>query len=376
MSKKIDLIKKLLAEADIKINGSRPWDIQVYNEDLYNRIIKEGSLGLGESYMDAWWDADKLDQFFYHLLKANLDEKVKGDWSIMIFILFNFLFNRQRKSRAFIIGQHHYDLGNDLYQAMLDPRMVYTCGYWHLPLGGEATSLAEAQENKLDLVCRKLNLQAGQSVLDIGGGWGSFAKYAAQKYGAKVTVLTVSTKQVELGKKMCAGLPVDFLLQDYRDVEGKFDHVVSLGMVEHVGYRNYRTYMKVVARCLSDDGLFLLHTIGSNESVKRNDSWLEKYIFPNSMLPSIKQFGQAFEGLFVMEDWQNFSADYHPTLMAWFDNFNKHWPELNYKYNDKFYRMWKYYLLSSAASFRSRKNQLWQIVLSKKGVSGGYRSVR
>jgi len=370
-NKKLLMIQNLLDAADIKINGTRPWDIQVYNDKLYDRVMRDGSIGLGEAYMDGWWDAEKLDEFFFRVLGADLDKKVKGNWKLIFFVLFNYLFNIQNKKRAFAIGKHHYDLGNDLYVAMLDPRMTYTCGYFKNALG-----LAEAQEAKLDLVCRKLNLQPGQTVLDIGGGWGSFAKFAAEKYGAKVTVLTVSKEQVALGQKMCADLPVNFLLKDYRDVEGKFDHIVSLGMIEHVGYKNYRTYMKVVERCLSDSGLFLLHTIGGNESVKMTDPWIEKYIFTNSMLPSIKQLGQAFENLFVMEDWQNFSADYDPTLMAWFANFEKHWPELKPNYDDRFYRMWKYYLLSSAASFRSRKNQLWQIVLSKKGVPGGYTSVR
>lgn len=372
MSNKISaLVQNLLDLADIKINGRRPWDIQVHNEALYRRVMKEGSLGLGEAYVDGWWDAEKLDEFFFRVLSANLDKKIKGNWRLMFFILINFLFNRQNKNRAFIVGQRHYDLGNDLYQAMLDPRLTYTGGYWR-----EATNLADAQEAKLDLVCRKLNLQPGQSVLDIGGGWGSFAKFAAEKYGAKVTVVTVSAAQVELGQKLCAGLPVSFLLQDYREIKGKFDHLVSLGMIEHVGFKNYRTYLKVAAACLSENGLFLLQTIGSNESVKTTDPWMEKYIFPNSMLPSIKQLGRAFEGLFTMEDWQNFSADYEPTLLAWFANFESHWLELKEKYGERFYRLWKYYLLSCAGSFRARKNQLWQLVLSPKGVPGGYHSVR
>ncbi|HZJ41871.1 MAG TPA: cyclopropane fatty acyl phospholipid synthase [Patescibacteria group bacterium] len=370
-NKKLNFIKKLLNKADIQINGHRPWDIQVHNEALYDRILQDGSMGLGEAYLDAWWDVQKLDEFFFRVLNADLDNKIKQNLQLMLFIIFNSLFNRQRKSRAFIIGQHHYDLGNDLYQAMLDPRLTYTGAYWD-----KATNLAEAQEAKLDLVCRKLKLQAGQNILDIGGGWGSWAKYAAEKYDVKVTVLTVSKEQVALGQELCAGLPVTFLLQDYREVQGQFDHVVSLGMVEHVGYKNYRTYMEVASRCLKDSGLFLLHTIGGNTSVKRNDPWIEKYIFPNSMLPSVKQLGQAFEDIFVMEDWHNFSAYYDPTLMAWFKNFDDHWLELKDKYGDRFYRMWKYYLLSSAASFRSRKNQLWQIVLSKKGIPGRYKSVR
>ncbi len=367
--KTISFVRDLLALADIKVNGNRPWDIQVHNEKLYQRLIQEGSLGLGEAYLDGWWDVQQLDEFFFRVLSANLEQKVKDNWSTSLFLLSNILFNRQSKKRAFIIGQKHYDLGNDLYQAMLDPRLTYTCGYWR-----QARNLLEAQEAKLDLVCRKLNLQAGQSILDIGGGWGSFAKFAAEKYGVQVTVITVSKQQVDLGKKLCAGLPIEFILQDYRDISGKFDHLVSLGMIEHVGYKNYRTYLEIAAQHLKDKGLFLLHTIGGNKSVKVTDPWIEKYIFPNSMLPSIKQLGQAFEGLFVMEDWQNFSADYDPTLMAWFANFDKHWPELKTKYSQRFYRLWKYYILSSAASFRARKNQLWQIVLSKSGVLGGYRS--
>ncbi len=367
--KTISFVRDLLALADIKVNGNRLWDIQVHNKKLYQRLIQEGSLGLGEAYLDGWWDVQQLDEFFFRVLSANLEQKIRDNWSTSLFLLSNILFNRQNKKRAFIIGQKHYDLGNDLYQAMLDPRLTYTCGYWR-----QARNLLEAQEAKLDLVCRKLNLQAGQSILDIGGGWGSFAKFAAEKYGVQATVITVSKQQVDLGKKLCAGLPIEFILQDYRDISGKFDHLVSLGMIEHVGYKNYRTYLEIAAQHLKDKGLFLLHTIGGNKSVKVTDPWIEKYIFPNSMLPSIKQLGQAFEGLFVMEDWQNFSADYDPTLMAWFANFDKHWPELKTKYSQRFYRLWKYYILSSAASFRARKNQLWQIVLSKSGVLGGYRS--
>ena len=236
-----------------------------------------------------------------------------------------------------------------------------------------------AQEAKLDLVCRKIGLKPGMTVLDIGCGWGSFAKYAAEKYGAHVTGITVSKAQVELGKKLCKGLPVKFQLIDYRGVKGKYDRVVSLGMFEHVGYKNYRRYMEVVHRCLKDNGLFLLHTIGGNVSAKANDAWTEKYIFPNSLSPSASQLTKAYEGLFVMEDWHNFGIYYDKTLMAWHNNFNKGWEKLrekNEKYDERFKRMWNYYLLSCAGSFRARNIQLWQIVLSKNGVSGGYKSIR
>ena len=277
------------------------------------------------------------------------------------------LANLQNQTRVHGNIKHHYDIGNDLYKAMLDKRMVYTCAYWD-----ETRSLDEAQEVKLEMVCRKLGLQQGQRILDIGCGWGSFARYAAENYGANVVGITISKEQVELGMRLCSGLPVQIRLQDYRDLNEKFDHVVSLGMFEHVGYKNYKTYMETVASSLSDNGVFLLQTIGSNISVHTTDTWINKYIFPNSMLPSIKQIGQSIERLFVMEDWRNFGTHYDKTLMAWFQNFDSNWNSLKSNYTDRFYRMWKYYLLSCAGAFRSRKTQLWQIALSKNGLMDGF----
>ena len=355
-------IQTLLVDADVQINGSQPWDIEVHNTELYQRVLSQGSIGLGESYMDGWWDCYALDEFFYKILSAELDEKVRN-WKVLIQHLQASFLNLQRKSRAFHIGEHHYDMGNELYKLMLDKRMAYSCAYWK-----DAETLDQAQEAKLDLIARKINLKKGMKVLDIGCGWASFAGYAAEKYGAEVIGVTVSKEQVKLGNELCHGLPVKIRLQDYRDLDEKFDHVVSVGMIEHVGQKNYRTFMKVVHRCLKDSGLFLLHTIGGNKSVKNCDPWIEKYIFPNSMLPSIKQLATSFEGLFVVEDWQNYGADYDRTLMAWFENFDENWNKIKHVYDERFYRMWKYYLLACAGSFRARKNQLWQIVLSKKGL--------
>lgn len=362
--------QELLALAGIEIDGKNPWDIHVHNERFYRRVFGGGSLALGENYMDGWWDAEELDAFFDKVFSAELNRKL-----ITLPLLFHIararLRNLQDDSRAFIVGEQHYDVGNDLYTRMLDARMTYTSGYWK-----GATTLNKAQEAKLDLVCRKLNIQKGQKILDVGCGWGSFAKFAAEKYGADVVGITVSKEQEKLAKENTKGLSVDIRLSDYREVDEQFDCIVSLGMFEHVGYKNYRKYMEVMRRNLKDSGLFLLHTIGSNRSVWTTDPWIEKYIFPGGMLPSIKQIGKSIEGLFVMEDWHNFGADYDKTLMAWFKNFNAAWPELKDAYGERFYRMWKYYLLASAGSFRSRKNQLWQIVLSKKGVQGGYQSIR
>ncbi|KKR21996.1 MAG: Cyclopropane-fatty-acyl-phospholipid synthase [Parcubacteria group bacterium GW2011_GWE2_39_37] len=368
-----DFASNLLKAADIKINGSRPWDVKIYQDKLYNRILRQGSIGLGESYVDGWWEAERLDEFFHRALRAKLDRavKIKRDWKALLFIVGQVLINHQTKSGSQIVGEQHYDLGNDLFEAMLDKRMVYTCGYWK-----NADNLDQAQEDKLDLVCKKLQLKPGQSILDIGCGWGSFAKFAAERYGASVTGITISKEQVTLGNKLCAGLPVKIINQDYREIQGRFDHIVSLGMFEHVGYKNYRTYMKMVHKHLKDDGLFLLHTIGSLKTVKINEAWIDKYIFPNAMLPSIAQIGKSLEGLFVMEDWHNFGADYDKTLMAWLENFEKAWPQLEPIYGQRFYRMWKFFLAACAGGFRARKMQLWQIILSKNGVANGYTSFR
>ncbi len=363
--------QRILSYADIAINGNRPWDLQVHNPYFYKRVLTHGSLGLGESYMDGWWDSQQLDQFFDHLLQAKIDKKAVSRLQLFLPFVKAMLSNLQDKHKAKEVGEKHYDIGNDLYQAMLGKRMVYTCGYWK-----GAKNLGQAQEAKLDLVCRKLGLKKGQRILDIGCGWGSFAKYAAKKYKVEVVGITISKEQVDLGRELCKGLPVEIRLQDYREVNEKFDHVVSLGMFEHVGYKNYRTYMEKVHQCLKDEGLFLLQTIGGNSSVRMIDRWLNKYIFPNSMLPSIKQIGASIENIFVMEDWHNFGLDYDKTLMAWFDNFHKNWATLKEKYGEYFYRMWKYYLLSCVGTFRSRRNQLWQIVLSKRGVTNGYQTVR
>lgn len=362
MSQSKKTILELFSLAGITIDGNNPYDIQVFNEKFYKRVLKETALGLGESYMDGWWDCQALDQFFDLILRARLNEKVKGDWKMMWHFLRPKLFNLQKLSRAFRVGQHHYDIGNDLYQAMLDNRMLYTCGYWK-----DADNLDKAQEDKLELVCRKINLEPGMKVLELGCGWGSFAKYAAENYGVEVTAVTVSERQVELGSELCKGLPVKIMLEDYRNVSGKYDRVISIGIMEHVGYKNYRIYMEVTDRCLDDDGIAFFHTIGGNVSTTITNAWTNKYIFPNGMIPSIAQLGKAMEGLFVMEDWHNIGPDYDKTLMAWHANFEAAWTDLKEKYGERFYRMWRYYLLSAAGSFRSRLNQLWQVVMTKPG---------
>jgi cyclopropane-fatty-acyl-phospholipid synthase len=312
--------------------------------------------------MDGWWDVEALDQMIDRVLRARLDSVVKGDLKLKWYYLRSKLFNLQAPEHAGEVAQRHYDIGNDLYAAMLDKRMNYTCAYWR-----NAHDLDEAQEAKLELVCRKLGLEPGMTVLEMGCGWGAFAKYAAEKYGVHVTAVNISKAQVELARELCKGLPVEVKLQDYREVTGKYDRVVSIGLMEHVGYKNYRTYMEVVDRTLKDDGIAFFHTIGGNRSVTTANPWTTKYIFPNGMIPSIAQLAKAMENLFVVEDWHNFGPDYDTTLMAWYKNFTEAWPRFRDKYGDRFFRMWSYYLLTSAAGFRSRSSQLWQVVMTKPG---------
>ncbi len=374
-----NVIEQLLAPADIRMNGKRAWDIQVKNDRFYNRVLHQGTLGIGESYMDGDWECDQIDELTNKAVSANITDQIAKNPRLVIQAVLARMTNANPKNKAFEIADQHYNLGNDLFEAMLDKEMVYTCGYWK-----EAKILDDAQEAKLDLICQKVGLQKGMHVLDIGGGWGSFAKFAAEKYGTHVVNVTVSKEQVALANERCKGLPVENVLMDYRDAtadkllgKGKrFDRIVSIGMFEHVGHDRYRLYMEIVRTCLADDGLFLLHTIGTNTSQSGVDPWLTKYIFPNSALPSIKRIAESFEGLFVMEDWHNLSTDYDKTLMAWHANFEKHWPELKDNYSERFYRMWHFYLLCCAGMFRSRTLQLWQIVLSPKGVPGGYESIR
>jgi len=309
--------------------------------------------------MDGWWNCEQLDEFFYRLVGTRLHYQFKT-WTDYLAVVEANIINRQSKSRAYHVGKRHYDIGNNLYRCMLDKNLIYSCGYWR-----EASDLDAAQEAKLDLVCKKLMLEPGMRVLDIGCGWGGTAKFAAERYGVEVVGATVSEQQALIAKQLCSGLPIEIKLQDYRDIDGTFDRIYSLGMFEHVGFKNYPGYMRFIADHLTEDGLFLLHTIGANYTDKVGNAWVEKYIFPNSMLPSIAQIGSATENLLIMEDWQNFGSDYDRTLMAWFENFDHHWPSLKEGYDERFYRMWKYYLLGFAGTFRVRENQLWQIVFTR-----------
>ncbi|WP_455424626.1 cyclopropane fatty acyl phospholipid synthase [Dryocola sp. LX212] len=361
------IANEMLTRAGITVNGPHPFDIQVKHPDFFKRVLQEGSLGLGESFMDGWWDCERLDAFFSKVIRAGLEHQLPHHIKDTLRIAAARLVNLQSKKRAWIVGKEHYDLGNDLFSRMLDEHMQYSCGYWK-----EAATLSEAQDAKLKMICDKLHMEPGMTLLDIGCGWGGLAEYAARHYGVKVHGVTISAEQQKMAQDRCAGLDVTILLQDYRDLNEQFDRIVSVGMFEHVGPKNYATYFKVVDRNLKPDGIFLLHTIGSNKTDNNVDPWIDKYIFPNGCLPSVRQIAEASEGHFVMEDWHNFGADYDKTLMAWDERFHASWPEIADNYSERFKRMFSYYLNACAGAFRARDIQLWQVVFSR-GVENGLR---
>ena len=363
-------VESLLSHAGVRVNGDAPADVRVSDARFFDRVLSGGILGLGESYMDGWWNTDDLQGLLRRLIEARLGEQIRtlsDGWLWMV----SRIRNRQREQRAFTVGEQHYDLGNDLYEAMLGPAMVYSCGYWR-----DAADLAAAQEAKLDLVYRKAELAPGMHVLDIGCGWGEALRRASQECGTTGVGVTISREQADHARARCRGLPVEIRLSDYRTLNERFDRIVSIGMFEHVGVKNYRRYFEVARRCLTEDGLFVLHTIGGNISGNHTNAWIDRYIFPNAVIPSAAQIAHAVEGLFVMEDWHNFGADYARTLMAWRANFDAAWPRLSHRYDERFRRMWHFYLDSTCANFEARGLHVWQLVLSPTGVRGGYVAAR
>jgi len=364
MAEAKSLFTGILAHAGVAVNGPHPWDIHVHDERLYPSVLARKNLGLGEAYTAGWWDCERIDEFFHRILSSGAGQRVKGGLRLVCALFPALVLNLQSPARAETVARRHYDLGNDLFAAFLDPYLQYSCAYFK-----DTTDLAEAQKRKLRLICDKLGLREGERLLDIGCGWGGLARFAAEEYGCRVVGINISREQIAFGREFTAGLPVEIRACDYRAMDERFDKIVSVGMFEHVGSRNYRTFMQTVARCLKPGGLFLLHTIGANVSARTCDPWITKYIFPNGMLPSIGQIGRAAEEHLVMEDWHNLGPHYDTTLMSWLRNFRAAWPQLQPRYGEAFGRMWEYYLQSCAGAFRARDIQLWQIVFSTPGAA-------
>ncbi len=360
------IVKGFLGQAGIGVNGDSPWDIRVHDQRFYGRVLRDRSLGLGESYMEGWWDCDRLDQLFARLCAARLDETAaRRPIPKFLDALLEHLQNRQSRSRAGEVAEKHYDLDNRMFLSWLDRHTQYSCGYF-----AGTDDLDEAQERKLDLICRKLSLSPGDEVLDVGCGWGGFCSFAAERYGCRVTGVNIAREQVEHAREACTdtGLDVAILRRDYRELSGTFDKIVSIGMFEHVGSKNHKTFMRSIGNCLRAGGMFLLHTIGTNVTATGCDAWIRKYIFPNGDVPSLAQIARAAEGIFVVEDVHNFGPHYDRTLMAWHERFEAAWPRLKKDYPEMFRRMWEYYLLSCAGAFRARALQVWQIVMTPMGT--------
>lgn len=365
------IMEKNLQEIGVTINGNKPYDIQIHDTKFFSRVLRDQTIGAGEAYMEGMWDCERLDELFFRVCYYNIDSRFYSPLKIFLTNVKNTLFNQQSREKAAEVAKCHYDLGPSLYEAMLGKSLAYTCGYWKT-----ADNLDDAQFAKYELVCKKLMLKPGEKVLEIGCGMGGLAKYMAENYNCEVVAIDISHQQATYAKQHCRNLPVTVYETDYRDVDiynpnkEKFDKIVSVGVLEHIGFKNYDLLLNIAREFIKEDGIFLLHSIGSNVSMRSCNPWIDKYIFPNGMLPSLKQLGPAFEKRFIVEDLQNFGFYYDPTLLAWHKNFNDHWPELkgNYNNDEKFRRMMNYYLLSCAGAFRARGMQLWQFILTPKGI--------
>ncbi len=367
MFKARNFIEPLLEKAGIAINGPGPQDMQVHDQRIFGRMLRHKNLGLGEGYMQGWWDCRRIDEFICRLLIAEADKRVQDSLLLCLANLPRKFINLQTKRGARHVARRHYDLSNDLFLSFLDQNKQYSCAYF---INGD--DLEQAQIRKLEMICNKLELGPQDSLLDIGCGWGGLARYAAETRGCQVTAVNISREQTDYAAQYCAGLPVKIERKDYREVQGRFSKIVSVGMFEHVGRKNHRIFMNTVHRLLDSRGILLLHTIGDNESKDRCDPWISKYIFPRGLVPGIADMAKAADGLFVMEDWHNFGPHYDKTLMAWQANFEKSWNNLSLGFGKTFKRMWNYYLLSCAGAFRARSMQLWQIVFTKQGMRQPY----
>lgn len=366
-----NVIASLFGRAGITLNGSEPWDIQVKNDRFFRRSLR-GSLGFGESYMEGDWDVGSIDALFRRIIRYDISDSLMVMLNRLRLDLKSRLTNMQSRIGSRAIAETHYDLDHRLYELFLGPWNQYTCCFYD-----KATTLEEAEVEKLEMVCNKLDLQPGDRVMDIGCGWGGFAKYAAETRGCHVTGVSISVEQIAYARKYTAGLPVDIIECDYRDLpkryeDGSFDKVVIIGMIEHVGYKNYRHLFEVVHRMLNDVGLFLLHTIGNSTVTTVVDPWIEKYIFRNSMAPAASQLTHAMERLFTLQDWENYGHYYPSTLAHWQERFEANWPRIEAietanRFDERFRRMFNYYFLSCKAGFETEDILLWHLVMSKAG---------
>jgi cyclopropane-fatty-acyl-phospholipid synthase len=363
-------VEKLLDKCNIKINGTNPQDIIVHDDRFYKMVLSSGELGLAESYMYKYWSSNNLYETLY-LLSKNFNKLSYIDFNFNDFLNMtkSYLFNNQTIEKALVDVQSHYDIGNDLYTRMLDNNMQYTCAFFQ-----DTNDLNTAQEQKMDLIGQKLNLKPGDTLLDIGCGWGYLINYLSKKYNVQGLGITLSEEQLKYAEiNFKNNSNASYKLMDYRNIpkDMKFTKIVSVGMLEHVGNKNYEEYFDIVHDHLTDDGIALIHTIGCQNSLRGISSgsgsgskFIDKYIFPNGHIPTWDEISPIVSKKFLIQDWQNFGKYYDNTLQSWYKNINSKWDEIP-NYDEKFKRMWNFYLLGCAANFNLCHMNLWQILITK-----------
>lgn len=352
---------------------SAPITVRVRDSRLYGRLVAQGSLALGESYADGWWDVEgeRLQELFSVLFANNVDRLFNGgflpriigrvrSWRLGI--------NRARAAHDDI--RVHYDLSNEFFAQMLDKTMTYSCGY----AATESDSLEQMQQNKLKRIAAKLQLQRGGTLLDIGCGWGGLLTYVGENFPEVQGVgITLSEEQYEFARRRLRekGLQDRMRVQllDFRDLAGSFDFVVSVGMFEHVGLPSYGDFFQAVRRVLQPTGTALLHTIGVEEEPRRlQDPWIERYIFPGSRLPRLEELVRgAREGDLAVGHIENWRPHYALTLRHWRKNFKEGWSaitKLGRSFDGRFFRVWDFYLQVCEACFIDSTVELYQVMLS------------
>lgn len=330
-------------------------------------LLRSPSVGFGDCYTEGLIEihGDML-AFANEVTAAITNKKDSGYYGPKIrSLLYALRVNSLDRSRHNV--RHHYDLGNDFYKLWLDERMVYTCAYYDTP----AATLAEAQVAKLDHVCRKLNLQPGQKVIEAGCGWGALAIHMAEHYGVDVIAYNNSSEQVAFARERAAAKNLNgrviFVEDDYRKVDERCDAFVSVGMLEHVGLANFRTLGALIKRCLKPEGFGLIHSIGRSFP-DRTDPWIVKQIFPGGHIPSLSEMMRVFEPQkFSVLDVENLRPHYARTCASWLENFEAVADKVADMYDEEFVRMWRLYLAGSSAGFQSGTLQLYQVLFAPRG---------
>lgn len=357
-----NLLTNWLEDAGIHVNGPASHDIRVHDKRFYWRTLAHGSLGFGEAFMDGWWSCEDLEEMVFRLIRSEVRRRAYRHPGAVALEWLNRIRNDQNRRRSLRAPRRHYDFDNEMFQAFLGRYMNYSCGYY-----AGTGDLDEAQILKMDIICRKLDLQPGEHLLDVGGGWGEFALYAAKHYGVHVTSVNISEEQMRFARRRCAGYDVDVVRSDYRDIAGQYDKVAAIAMFPHVGHRNHRTFMQAMYRALKPGGTFLIESTMNTATTTAGDPWIDRYIFPGLLMPSGSQICAAMEGLFVIEDLHNFGPHYVKTLRAWNANFQNAWGRFAARHDERVRRMFEYFFLISAALFRARTMEYWHLVLTRQG---------